>query len=58
MVMSEKWAEPNFCQRGIVLRSLKLALKIISTSNKLWIMQFNNIRDQIIVERMNLIGKT
>jgi hypothetical protein len=58
MVMSEKWAEPNFCQRGKVLRSLKLALKIISTSNKLWIMQFNNIRDQIIVERMNLTGKT
>ena len=56
--MSEKWAEPNFCQRGIVLRSLKLALKIISISNKLWIMQFNNIRDQIIVERMNLTGKT
>ncbi len=56
--MSEKWARHNFCQRGKALRSLKLALKIISISNKLWIMQFNNIRDQIIVEIMNLTGKT
>ena len=58
MLISDKLAKHNFCQRGIVLRSLKLALKIISTSNKLWIMQFNNFRDQIIVERMNLAGKT